>query len=376
MYPVSTNYIQASDGMMIIRRITTPIIIFVMSLTLSGLFIYIYEIQKNSFVVSDDIPLSYKTTESHNTVKDTTTTTVNIGIYPLEVYDIDFQRNTYKMVAYVWMVWDSQNELVVNEGLSPPNTLEIMNVVDSWDYKQTELINTTMSNGKNYYLMKIDGTFFQDFDVSQYPLDRQTLSITFEDVEWLDTDMVYIPDMDGTRLQDGISIPGWKIEKIEYQSDTHIYDSKFGYVDDEKFYAYSQLSFRIYIERPIQFFIFKFVFPLAIIILFSLISLWMPINQFEVRIALSGSSLLNLVFLQQLYNDKIIVTRQLVLMDLLYIWAYVSIILTLFELIYSHYEYTKNVPEQKIIARNRMYFTIHMLVFVSLVAYAIISSFA
>lgn len=362
--------------MMIIRRITTPFIIFVMSLTLSGLFIYIYEIQKNTFVVNDDIPLSYKTTESHDTVINTTLTTVNIGIYPLEVYDIDFQRNTYKMVAYVWMVWDSQNILVLDEGLSPPNTLEIMNVVDSWDYKQTELINTTMSNGKNYYLMKIDGTFFQDFDVSQYPLDRQTLTITFEDVEWLDTDMVYVPDIEGTRLQDGISIPGWQIEKIEYQSDTHIYDSKFGYVDDEKFYAYSQLSFRIYIERPIQFFIFKFVFPLAIIILFSLISLWMPINQFEVRIALSGSSLLNLVFLQQLYNDKIIVTRQLVLMDLLYIWAYVSIILTLFELIYSHYEYTKNVPEQKIIARNRMYFSIHMLVFVSLVAYAIISSFA
>lgn len=357
-----------------LRRVTIPLIIFVATFVLSAIFIYVYEIQKYSLVTNVDIPMSYETTDAHDQAINVAQTQVSIGIYPLEIYDIDFQRNTYKMVAYVWMSWDRQHDLVINEGLSPPSTLEIMNLVDSWDYTHTELINTTMLNGNQYYLMKIDGTFFQDFDVSQYPLDRQVLTIIFEDVEWLDTEITYIPDLEDTRLQDGISIPGWKINKIEYQSDTHKYDSKFGYKDDNESYAYSQLSFRIHIERPIQFFVFKFVFPLSIIILFSLISLWMPINQFEVRIALSGSSLLNLVFLQQLYNDKIIATRQLVLMDLLYIWAYVSIILTLFELIYSHYEHTHDVPEQKIIARNRMYFVIHMLVFASLVMYAIISN--
>ncbi|MFN5058923.1 MAG: hypothetical protein ACK5GU_03300, partial [Chloroflexota bacterium] len=299
----------------VFRRLTKPLLIFVVTFVLSVAFIYGYEIQKYSLTINDNIPLEYETSDNHDEVQNIAKTRVSIGIYPLEVYDIDFQRNTYKMVAYVWMVWDRQHSLVVDEGLYPPSTFEIMNLVDSWDYKQTELINTTMSDDYQYYLMKIDGTFFQDFDVSQYPLDRQVLTITFEDVEWLDTEVIFIPDLEDTRLQDGISIPGWKINKIDYLSDTHIYDSKFGYIDDNKSYAYSQLSFRIYIERPIQFFVFKFVFPLFIIILFSLISLWMPINQFEVRIALSGSSLLNLVFLQQLYNDKIIATRQLVLMD-------------------------------------------------------------
>jgi hypothetical protein len=273
------------------------------------------------------------------------------------------------------MRWDSQHDLVVNQGLSPPNSLEIMNLVDSSDFKQTEVISETMTSGKSYYLMKIDGTFFQNFDISQYPLDRQSLKITFEDNQWLATDFVYIPDLEGTRLQDGISIPGWKINSLKYFSDTHKYNSKFGYQDDEKYYAYSQLTFSISIERPMQYFAFKFVFPLAIIIMFNLISLWIPLNQFEVRIALSGSSLLNLVFLQQLYNDKIITSRQLVLMDVLYIWAYTSIILTLAELIFSHYQYVNNLNEQKIMQRNRIYFILHILIFISLVIYAVISSF-
>lgn len=249
-----------------------------------------------------------------------------------------------------------------------------MNLVDSWDFTQTELISETLENGKSYYLMKIDGTFFQNFDLSRYPLDNQSLTIIFEDNQWFATEFVYVPDLDGTRLQDGISIPGWKINGLTYSADAHKYGSKFGYEDDEEYYAYSQITFGISIERPIQYFALKFVFPLTIIIIFSLIALWIPLNQFEVRIALSGSSLLNLVFLQQLYSDKIITSQQLVLIDVLYIWAYISIILTLAELIYSHNQYVNKYSEQEILQRNRMYFLFHILVFVLLVMYAVFSS--
>ncbi len=357
-----------------LRRFKTLIIVLTVSFVVSLSIVIAYEVSTYTTVENNSLPIRYAATTKHKKIKDIAQNKVKLGIYPLEVYDIDFQRSTYKMIAYVWMSWENQQHSITNEVLYPPETLEIMNLVDTSDYKQTELISDTMSNGKNYYLMKIDGTFFQDFDVNKYPLDKQYLTVIFEDVAWLDTELVYLPDLVDTRLQDGISIPGWEIQEILYLSDTHSYESKFGYEDDEKFYAYSQLRFGILIKRPMQYFIFKFVFPLGIIIMFSLMSLWIYLNQFEVRIALSGSSLLNLVFLQQLYNDKIITSRQLVLMDFLYIWSYISIILTLAELIYSHYQYVKSLDESKIMKRNRVISFVHLLIFVLIVLYAFLSS--
>ena len=357
-----------------IQRIKVPAFIIALSMVTVVLFVYFFEFQISNDYSSNNVSLKFNATDAHKIIAESTQTQVDIGIYPLEVYDIDFQRNTYKMSAYVWMKWDSTYEFDHKEVLSPPKTLEFMNLVDSWDFTQTEIISDTLENGKSYSVMKIEGTFFQNFDLSRYPLDRQSLTVVIEDNQWIASEFVYVPDLVDTRLQDGISIPGWKINGLTYRADTHRYGSKFGYEDDEEYYAYSQITFGISIERPIQYFALKFVFPLSIIIVFSLIALWIPLNQFEVRIALSGSSLLNLVFLQQLYSDKIITSRQLVLIDVLYIWAYISIILTLAELIYSHNQYVNKHNEEKILQRNRMYFLFHILVFVFLVVYAVYSS--
>jgi hypothetical protein len=360
--------------MNVIKRIKVPAFIIALSMATVVLFVYLFEFQISNDNLSNNVSLEYKASDAHKKLAESTQTQVDIGIYPLEVYDIDFQRNTYKMSAYVWMNWDSTYEFDHKEVLSPPKTLEFMNLVDSWDFTQTEVVSDTLENGKSYSVMKIEGTFFQNFDLSRYPLDRQSLTIIFEDNQWIASEFVYVPDLVDTRLQDGIRIPGWKINGLTYSADAHTYGSKFGYEDDAESYAYSQITFGISIERPIQYFALKFVFPLTIIIIFSLIALWIPLNQFEVRIALSGSSLLNLVFLQQLYSDKIITSQQLVLIDVLYIWAYISIILTLAELIYSHNQYVNKYSEQEILQRNRLYFLFHILVFVFLVIYAVFSS--
>ncbi|MFN7471532.1 MAG: hypothetical protein ACK5S9_07775 [Roseiflexaceae bacterium] len=360
--------------MNVIKRIKVPAFIIALSMATVVLFVYLFEFQISNDNLSNNVSLEYKASDAHKKLAESTQTQVDIGIFPLEVYDIDFQRNTYKMSAYIWLKWDSTYEFDHKEVLSPPKTLEIMNLVDSWDFTQTEVVSDTLENGKSYSVMKIEGTFFQNFDLSRYPLDRQSLTIIFEDNQWIASEFVYVPDLVDTRLQDGIRIPGWKINGLTYSADAHTYGSKFGYEDDAESYAYSQITFGISIERPIQYFALKFVFPLTIIIIFSLIALWIPLNQFEVRIALSGSSLLNLVFLQQLYSDKIITSQQLVLIDVLYIWAYISIILTLAELIYSHNQYVNKYSEQEILQRNRLYFLFHILVFVFLVIYAVFSS--
>lgn len=315
--------------------------------------------------------LEATSTESYLTAQSRALNTVDVGIYPLNIYDIDFQRNTFKMAAYVWMVWDPDAN-VDGEPVKPMETFEITNVVDLGSFSKQDLTLEEMSNGQMYYLMKIDGIFFQPFDVSRYPLDTQQLNIVFEDTLWLDYELLYRPNTDSTRLSGDVTIPGWDITKIGFLADTNQYDTQFGLVGESQNHAYSQLVFSVFIERPIQFFAFKFVFPLSIILLFSLVAFWMPIDKFDVRIALSGSALLNLIFLQQLHGNGIVSSQQMVLIDLLYIYAYVSVITTLIDMIYSNFRFLQQHDEKYIMARNRWVSLGHMFGFASLITYIII----
>ena len=314
----------------------------------------------------------FRSTSAFRVSELTTQHTVDVGIFPLKVYDIDFQRNTFKMSAYVWMIWNANAE-IDGAPIKPSESFEIMNIVDIGSFSKQELELKDIPNGKKYYLMKIDGVFFQNFDVSRYPLDDQQLNIVFEDTVWLDNELLYRPDTEDTRLSSDVDIQGWNITNIKIIADTHRYDTKFGLAHDTRDQAYSQLTFQINIERPVQFFAIKFVFPLSIILLFSLVAFWMPIDKFDVRIALSGSALLNLIFLQQLHSNGIVANQQLVLIDLLYIYAYVSVILTLIDMIYSNYRYLQMQDEHYIVARNRWTSMGHMFGFVSLVTYIVIT---
>ncbi len=318
-----------------------------------------------------DYKLQTQSTTSYLSAQSRASNTVDVGIFPLNIYDIDFQRNTFKMSAYVWMVWDPRAN--VNGKMVKPNeSFEITNIVDLGSFSKQDLVLEETSNGDMYYLMKIDGIFYQPFDITQYPLDQQQLSIIFEDTVWLDYQLLYRPDTDDTKLASDVVVSGWHITNIGFFADTHKYDTKFGLVGESENHSYSQLVFSVFIERPVQFFAFKFVFPLSIILLFSLVAFWMPIDKFDVRIALSGSALLNLIFMQQLHSNGIVASQQMVLIDLLYIYAYVSVITTLIDMIYSNYQFLHNQDETYIVSRNRWVSLAHMLGFALLITYILI----
>jgi hypothetical protein len=61
--------------------------------------------------------------------------------------------------------------------------------------------------------MKIDGTFFKSFDMSDYPVDQQQLTLTFEDSIDTSDDVIYVPDVANTK-SDLLSIPGWELKQI------------------------------------------------------------------------------------------------------------------------------------------------------------------
>ncbi|MFM6959687.1 MAG: hypothetical protein ACKOW0_01510, partial [Schleiferiaceae bacterium] len=92
---------------------------------------------------------------------------------------------------------------------------------------------------------------------------------------------------------------------------------------------YSRLKFDINIKRPESYFIWKLLLPLAVILSGAWISLLLNPTLIETRSALPASALLTAVFLQQSYGTSLPETGGLVLMDKIYVIAYILITFTL-----------------------------------------------
>lgn len=254
---------------------------------------------------------------------------VHVGMYANTVYQLEVASSTYYLDAYLWFKWTGD--------IDPTATLEITNLVEEWGAMITPLNEEPilLPDGSQYKLMKIEGRFMQPFVLADYPLDRQKLSIYLEDNTYGSDQLVYQMDAEGSGYGHMLSIPGWKIERWSSELLQHDYGSFFGAEKAGSASVYSTLRFDLEIARPVNFFIWKLMLPLVILLTASWMVLILDPKLVEVRTALPATGLLTAVFLQQSYSDGLPEVGYLVLIDKVYAVAYAMIVLTLLRAIWT-----------------------------------------
>ena len=78
---------------------------------------------------------------------------VNVGLYPISVYQVDMSSNTYYLDTYIWFRWKGD--------IDPTQTIEFTNMVEEWG-KQQETLNEEpkiLSDGSKYQIMRVEGRF-------------------------------------------------------------------------------------------------------------------------------------------------------------------------------------------------------------------------
>jgi len=342
---------------MLIRFLTKRFLVTigVMFLGLLGIFASIYYFNPND--ISSDKVVFVDNTNYSDEIKQTQNI-VTVGVYPLNVYQIDTASNTFQMTAYVWMTWRGDD-------LQPNETLDIVNLVSTSSFTKTEITNQTLSDGREYYLMKIDGTFFKPFDMSDYPVDQQQLTLIFEDSIDTSDDVIYVPDVENTK-SDQLIIPGYELKQIVYTASQNTYQSNLGYTDGLDATKVANLQFSIVIAHPLLFYFVKFAFPLTVILLCNYIVFWLPYAFIESKLYFITGTLLSLIFLQQQYIPKIN-GQQLVLIDYLYIFSYMSTFMTLISKLYFYRKIEGGWAESEAAMWDKMIFLGHFVVYMVMV---------
>lgn len=252
---------------------------------------------------------------------------VEVGIYLLSVYELTHGADSYMADSYLWFKWKGD--------IDPTKTLEFTNMVDrstaTIDQQSKEPL--ILPDGTKYQIMKVEGRFTDPSEFYDYPFDDHDMSIHIEDSVYGVDGLVYKIDSSSNFDRD-LSIPGWRIVGMRNEVAPKLYDSQFGLSDPP--IKYSNASFALVIERPSATFYWKLLLPLVVIVLAGLSALIMPPSNVDARSALVAGSLLTTVFLQKSYSDMLPNIDYLVLMDKIYVAAYLVILVALMRTLYSY----------------------------------------
>ncbi len=264
---------------------------------------------------------------------------VMVGLYVINIYDISLSSNTYYLTGYLWMRWAGD--------IDPTVDLEFSNAVDEWGLTRYNVMEEPeiLPDGSKYQIMRIQGRFFQPFDLVNYPLDKQRLSVQLETSNDTYDKLVYLPDSNSSGYDPYMLIPGWNINDLRSTTFYHDYGTDFGQTGVPEASKYSALEFSLELSRVTNLFIWKLLLPLLIVLLTNWLALLLKPTLVEVRTAMPATALLTTVFLQQASLDAIPQVSSLVLMDKIYALAYVIIILTFSHIIWDNTHLREDDPD-------------------------------
>ncbi|MFM7007925.1 MAG: hypothetical protein ACKO0Z_01105 [Betaproteobacteria bacterium] len=248
---------------------------------------------------------------------------VYVGFYPINVYGVDPATSTFTYDGYVWFRWKG--------GIDPTKTVEFTNSVERSSLTKQFLYDAPQvgPDGSKYQIMRIESKFMTPFSLASFPLDQHDLSIALEDSLYGPGELVYEIDKLDTGYAPNLSVSGWKLHGWSDNRKIVDYASTFGDRTVSQASQYARISFSMNISRPESYFVWKLLLPLVVVLCGAWIALVLNPTLTETRAALPASALLTTVFLQQGYTASLPETGGLVLLDKIYVVAYVLIVTTL-----------------------------------------------
>lgn len=240
---------------------------------------------------------------------------VYVGVYLLDVSDLDLKAGRFKADARVWLKWKGDDVV-------PPL------LFDNAELDSREELSKESEGDWRTVQWRVQGTFRGEFPLQDFPFDEQTLSL---DLSLPSTAGHLVPDLAASGMAPVFSITGWDYERaFQPRVDAHSYGSDFGSIAHEgDTTSLERVRFTLRLARPLAPYLLKFLLPLGIILLMAVLALFLPISELEVRSAMGVTALLSVVAFHFSQADSLPDVSYLVTADKLFLSAYVLCIVTL-----------------------------------------------
>lgn len=195
------------------------------------------------------------------------------------------------------------------------------------------------SNGTVQMRVRDTATFKAKFDFKKFPFDEQIFSFLIYP-EFPASKMIFVaePLMEEYKKnlyvvegEDGINIPEWKVTTVDYYIDRY----------KEGDYEYQGFIVEIGAERVTNYYIFKIIIPILLILSISWSVFWIDRAQIEAKANITIVALLSLIAYNLIMDDVIPKLDYLTFMDAFIFLSYLYTGAATILCIYSFYRYKK-----------------------------------
>ncbi len=274
---------------------------------------------------------------------------VSVSIHLNKIYDINSVDKTYLIDAYLVLLWhdpsvhdsvygnDDIKIIYENEkfpkGVMVPS-FEFINILGNREIIDRQLI--VNPDKTLIYNERFHGRFTSGMDFHRYPNDKQCFMIQLESFSMQKKDLIFTNPQLFPKVLDASYIEEWKIlgkrDYVNQKTYYHLSTSKKG----EEF---SRCNFEIYVQRKIEYYLWKVMLPIGILVVASWLVFW--VKDFANQLNISFTLMLTMVTFN-FYTSSLLPTLPYnTFIELIIISGYISIFLTLIAIIFT-YAYSKN----------------------------------
>jgi hypothetical protein len=181
---------------------------------------------------------------------------------------------------------------------------------------------SSIADKPTFKLLRLSGQFKSPADLRKYPYDSQELRIVLEDDSRGVDQMRFVVDKERTKTARGFRAVGWQVAFVEARSLSQSYPDRF---EGDDLY-YGRYVFTVGLDRFAASAVFKVYVPAFVIVLISLLGMWVPPRNMEVRSNAGAPMLAGAVLFHFSLMQELPATSYLTRADKLMLGVYASLL--------------------------------------------------
>jgi len=265
--------------------------------------------------------------------------TCKIGIFITDIYDLNLADKSFAAQFWLW-------------GLYKNDSLKILENMELTGAKDHDFSMSTIEKRGvfNYATQKGKATFKKDWNITNFPFDRQRLNITIESGDAEHSELVFLADTKNSSYDaPHIHLEGWKISKFETRAAIKSYDSNYGDPEITGKAEYGSFVATIILERDGWGLFFKLFTGLYVAFAISLLPYFMGPENAE-RFGVLVGALFAAVANKYVVDSILPETNDYTLVDKIHVMAFIYVLISLIMTVvaYRLFANEKNTLAKKI----------------------------
>jgi len=267
---------------------------------------------------------------------------VQVGIYLIDITNIDETRNTFEVELDVQVKWTDTRLAFDAKAAGTDRRVYVgpdaEKIFDGLWTAQIVLANpvgqmgigarkvTAHADGRMEISVQVNSTLRTSLDYRRFPFDSQVLPIILESFAWNNTVVELVPDMDRTGFAPEFSLAEWDVEALVSNVDDvlRVRDST----------PFSNINYEIRIQRQSGYYLWKIFLTVFIIVSLTFVVFWMSDERLGRRAGVSSSGILTVIAYQFVTTATLPRVSYLTVADLVMTVSIITIAATMVESVF------------------------------------------